>query len=93
MKFIIPKNYKLNTKLFGILDYSTAIFNLLIFILLFFILNIFIKNLKLKIFIIIITYFPIFLLSISFFYDESFIFVLYYILKFILSKKIILYTK
>ena len=29
MKFIIPQNYNFKNKIFGIIDYSTAIFNII----------------------------------------------------------------
>ena len=32
MKFIFPQNYKFNNKLFGIIDYSTAIVNIVWYI-------------------------------------------------------------
>ena len=48
MTFIIPQNYNFKSKLFGIVDYPTAIFNLVFFILLFLILKLFPFNLFLK---------------------------------------------
>lgn len=93
MLFIIPKNYKLKTKLLGLFDYSTAIFNIVIFILLFLLSNLIFNNIKIKIFIIITFYFPIFLFSLIGFNHESFIYVFYYIIKFLFNRKFYLYNK
>ena len=54
MKFIFPQNYNFNTKLFGILDYPTAIFNFIWWIIIFIITKIFILDLLTKIIIFII---------------------------------------
>ncbi len=93
MNFIIPRNYKLNIKLFGLFDYSTAILDLIILILLICLSNIIFNSIKLKVFIVIAIFFPIFLLSIFSFNQESFISVLHYIIKFIVNPKYILYDK
>ena len=55
MKFIFPQNYNFNTKLFGVLDYPTAIFNFIWWIIVFIITNLFVLDLLTKIIIFIVT--------------------------------------
>ena len=50
MKFIFPQNYNFKNKLLGIIDYSTAFFNLIIYGISFLILHLFLKNWSIKIF-------------------------------------------
>ena len=64
MKFIFPRNYKYKNKLFGIIDYSTAIINIVFYIIIYFLINLFFKKIKIKIFLFLLIYFPCFLLSI-----------------------------
>ncbi len=91
MKFIIPQNYDFSSKLLGVIDYSTAIFNIIWYIFVFCIVNFFIQTIFFKIFIFIIFCFPIFLFSIVGFNHENIIYVLLYIFKFAFSQKIYLY--
>ncbi len=93
MFFIIPKNYNLKPKLLGLFDYSTAVLNIIIFLITFFLLNLFFNNIKIKIFLIITLYFPIFLFSLIGFNHESFIYVIFYIVKFVYNRKFYLYIK
>ena len=79
MKFIFPQNFNFKNKLLGIIDYPTAIFNVIYFLLLFSICNLIISNLTLKIFILVIFYLPIFLLSIIDFNHESILYTFWYI--------------
>lgn len=93
MKFIFPQNYNFKTKLFGFIDYSTVIFNICWY----FLCYLFIKNLplsvNLKISVFIIFSFPIFLFSIIGFNHENFLVVIFYIIKFLLNRKIYFYSK
>lgn len=91
MKFIFPQNFNFKNKLFGIIDYPTAIFNIIYFFILLFLSNLFIKNINLKIFIIIFFYFPFFLLSIIDFNHENILYFFWYVIKFLLRPKIYLY--
>ena len=91
MKFIIPQNYDFSSKLFGFLDYSTAIFNIIWFALVFCIVSFIISNLYVKIFTIIILCFPVMLFSIIGFNHENVLYVLFYILKYLYKQKIYLY--
>ena len=91
MTFIIPQNYNFKSKLFGIVDYPTAIFDLVFFILLFLILKLFPFNLFVKSICLIIGYLPLFLISIFGFYNENFLFVFLYVLKYLISPKVYIY--
>jgi len=93
LKFIFPQNYKFSSKILGIIDYTTAIFDLIWGILVLIIINIFSFSLSLKIFLFIIFVFPILLISIVGFNGENVIFVLNYIIKYINRPKILLYKK
>ena len=64
MKFIFPKNYNFNSKLFGIFDYTTLIISIIYYFFIFSCCNLFLKNINLKIFIFISFCFPIFIFSI-----------------------------
>lgn len=91
MKFIIPQNYDFSSKLFGFLDYSTVIFNVIWFALVFCIVSFIISNLYVKIFTIIILCFPVMLFSIIGFNHENVLYVLFYILKYLYKQKVYLY--
>ena len=93
MKFIFPQNYNFNTKLFGTMDYPTAIFNLIWWLIIFFITNILNLNLLTKIIFFIIACFPILLISLFGFHQENIIYVFKYLFKFYKSCKIYLYKK
>ena len=82
MNFIFPKNYNFKNKLFGVIDYTTAIFNLILFLILFFIINSIFNNVTIKIFIIILFYFPIFLFSIIGSNNENILYTIFYLVKF-----------
>ena len=64
MKFIFPQNYDFSTKLFGLIDYSTAILNIVWSGLVFFIINIIFQSLNIKIFLFIILSLPVLLFSV-----------------------------
>ena len=93
MKFIFPQNYDFNTKLFGLIDYTTAILNVIWsgFILL--LVNIFFNSLNVKIFIFIIFSFPVLLFSIIGINGENIIYVASYLIKYFLKQKLYLYEK
>ena len=91
MKFIFPQNFNFKNKIFGIIDYPTAIFNVIYFCLIYVILNIFIPNITFKIIMIILLYLPIFLISIIDFNQENILYFLWYMLKFMFRPKIYLY--
>lgn len=91
MKFIIPQNYDFSGKLFGILDYSTAIFDVVWCLLVFCIVNFFGVNFYVKLFVVIILSFPVLLFSFIGFNHENILYVFFYIFKFFNSPKIYLY--
>lgn len=93
MKFIFPQNYNFKNKLFGFLDYSTILFNVLWDSFIFLIISIIFKNLSIKIFTFIIFCFPLLLLSFSGFNGENVVYVLLYIFRFQLKQKIFFYNK
>jgi len=93
MKFIFPQNYNFNTKLFGLLDYPTAIFNFIWWIIIFIITKLFIKDLFIKIIFFIITCFPILLISLFGFNQENIIYVFKYLIIFYKNTKLYLYKK
>ena len=93
MKFIIPQNYNFKNKILGIIDYSTAIFNIIWYLLIFIILTIIFNDWNIKIFLFISLCFPITLFSIVGFNGEPIVFVFKYIIKYIFRPKLYLYKK
>ena len=93
MKFIFPKNYDFKDKLFGIIDYSTAVLNVGWYAIVILISNIFLKNLQIKIFIFIVLCFPISLLSIVGFHGENIFYVFKYLFKYFSRQKLYFYSK
>ena len=51
MKFIFPQNYNFKNKLFGIIDYSSLIFNIIWDLIIFLFINLLFKNNNINIFI------------------------------------------
>ena len=93
MKFIIPQNYNFKNKIFGIIDYSTAFFNIMWYSLIFLILHILFKDWNIKIFLLISLCFPITLFSILGFNSEPIVYVFSYVIKYSLRPKLYLYKK
>ncbi len=93
LKFIFPQNYNFNNKLFGVIDYTTAIFNIVWFLIIFLLVNIFFSSLIIKIIIGIIFYFPVLLLSIIGFNGENIVYVFSYLFNFVKKQKIYFYNK
>lgn len=91
MKFIFPQNYEYKNKILGLIDYSTAIINLIFYIIIYFFVNLIFKKITMKIFVFVLICFPFFLLSIINNNNENIFLILKYIIKYIKSKKIILY--
>lgn len=91
MNYIFPTNYNFKNKLFGIIDYPTAIFNILYFLLVFFIFNNLFNQVNLKILFIVLFYFPIFLFSIVGFNHENILYCIFYIIKYLIKPKLYLY--
>ena len=93
MKFIIPQNYNFKSKIFGIIDYSTAFLNIIGYIIIFLIVNLIFKNWNIKIFLLISLCFPITLFSIVGFNGEPVLYVLSYTIKYLIKPKLYLYKK
>ena len=93
MKFIIPQNYNFQNKIFGIIDYSTAFFNIFCYAFVFIILNLIFNSWNIKIFLLISLCFPITLFSIVGFNGESVLYVFKYIIRYLLRPKLYLYKK
>lgn len=93
MKFIFPQNYHFQAKLFGLIDYGTAIFNMVYTILVFSILNFLFTSFQVKLSLLIIFVLPVFIISLTGFYRESIVSVLAYMIKFIINRKIYFYEK
>ena len=93
MKFIFPQNYDFNTKLFGLIDYSTAILNAIWSGFILIMINLLFKSISIKIFIFIIFSLPVLLFSIIGINGENIIYVGSYLLKYFLKQKIYFYEK
>lgn len=93
MKFIFPQNYNFSTKLFGLIDYKTAILNFIFWIFSFFISRIFNFNLLTTIIFFIIICLPLLLFSLFGFYQENIIYVFKYVFIYLKRNKIYLYKK
>lgn len=93
MKFIFPKNYTFKPKFLGLIEYSTAILDVIVAITLYFLLNLFIREISLKISLFIILILPIVLISILGINKESIITVFRYMFKYVKNSKIYLYYR
>ena len=93
MKFIFPQNYNLSPKIFGIIEYSAAIVDLVWAGLVFLIINFLIKSLSIKIFIFIILVFPVAIFSIVGVNGENLLYFLSYMIKYFIKQKVYLYDK
>lgn len=93
MKFIFPQNYKFNTKILGLIDYQTALLNVIWGGFIFLIVNLICNNLNIKIFLFIILVFPMLIFSIVGINGENLINVIIYMSKFIIKPKLMFYSK
>ena len=93
MKFIFPQNYNFKNKLFGFIDYTTVIVNVIWYVIVLVLLNLFIPSLEVKIFLFIILAFPLLLFSFSGINGENILFVGSYIFKFLFIQKLYFYKK
>lgn len=91
MHFVVPQNYNLGNKLFGFLDYSTCLFLVFFSIIIFAFLSLFPIEFIYKLAIFLILFFPLFILSVTGFYRENLVDVLFYMFKYLFSQKIYLY--
>ena len=93
MKFIFPQNYTFKNKIFGFIDYSVAIINLVWVIMIGGLLHIYIQDINIKVIVFILLCFPVFLLSISGIHGENIIYVFIYMFKFLIKQKLFFYAK
>ena len=93
MKFIFPQNYQFHTKILGLIDYKTAIFDVIWGGIIFEIINLLFSSFNLKIFIFIVFVFPVLIFSIIGVNGESFINLGIYIIKFSIRQKLLFYDK
>lgn len=93
MHFIFPKNYNFKPKLFGLIEYSTALIDSIIGFILFNLLNVLFESMTIKIYIFIGIFFPILLISILGISKESIASVFKYLLKYFYSQKIYIFKK
>lgn len=93
MKFIFPQNYNFTNKLFGFIDYTTVIINIILAILIYGILHLLIKKIILRISIFIVLFLPFFLISIIGFNHEKMLYILQYFYHYLKNPKIYVYKK
>lgn len=93
MKFIFPQNYTFKNKIFGFIDYSVVIINIIWIVIVGGVLHICIQDINIKVIIFILFCFPVFLLSISGIHGENIIYVFIYMFKFFIKQKLFFYTK
>lgn len=93
MKFIFPQNYNLKNKLFGFMDYSTLLINLIWIYLVYLISSLFINSFFVHISVIIILCLPLFLFSIFYIGNENLFNIIIYLIKYIISPKLYIFSK
>lgn len=93
MKFIFPKNYNFSTKILGLIDYPTAVFNLIWWLIIFIISKLIFSNLLHIVIFFIIMCFPVLLISLFGLYQENIIYVFKYLFLYFLRPKLYLYKK
>lgn len=93
MKFIFPQNYDFSTKLFGLIDYSTAILNIIWSGFILILINVIFESLNIKIFLFIIFSFPVLLFSMIGINGENILYVFSYLIKYIVKQKLYFYEK
>lgn len=93
MNFIFPQNYDFNSKLFGIIDYATAIIDLIWAGIVFILLNLFFKSIRIKIFIFIILVLPVTIISIVGINGENMLNVITCIFKYLFKPKLLFFNK
>jgi len=93
MHFIIPKNYDFKAKLFGIIDYSTALLNGVWAGILYVFVKFLFSALSTKIYCFAGLFLPFFLFTIFGTNNENIISVSVYVIKFYQKQKIFLYQK
>ena len=93
MKFIFPQNYNFTNKLFGFIDYTTIILNIIWGLLIFSFVYFFIPNITLKIGLFIVLFLPFALFSIIGFNHERILYILIYLYFYVSRPKMYLFKK
>ena len=93
MNFILPKNYKFKPKLFGLLDYQTALLNCIWGGFLFGFVNLFFTAISTKVYLFIGAFVPFLLFSIIGIHNENLLSVIVYMLKYYKNQKLYLFKK
>lgn len=93
MNFILPKNYKFKPKLFGLIDYQTAVLDSVWAGILYVLVNLFFTSISTKLYIFIGLFVPFLLFSIVGVHNENIVSVFIYILKYYNHQKIYLFKK
>lgn len=93
LKFIFPQNYSFKNKLFGIIDYTTILLNVLWCSFVFLIVFLIFKDWSFRIFLLITFSFPLILFSIVGFQGENILNVFSYLFHFIFCQKLFFFKK
>ena len=93
MKFVFPQNYNLKTKIFGFVDYQSAVLDAIWMGIVFLLVNIFFNSLDVQICVFIVLVFPVVILSVVGINGENIIYVLMYVLRYTFRQKVFLYDK
>lgn len=93
MNFIFPQNYNFKYKLFGIIDYISAIINLIWGGIIYILINFFFRSIQIKIFMFIIFVLPVLIISIVGINGENILNVFIYIIKFLIKPKLMIFNK
>lgn len=93
MKFVIPQNYKFKNKILGIVDYPTAVFNILWNLAIYSFLKNMSLSISIRIFIFSTLSFPVLLLTIIGFNNESPIYAVRYIFRYLIRPKVYLFKR
>lgn len=93
MNFIFPSNYNFKNKLFGIIDYTSVIINIIWYIFVYCLINLIFTDFNLKVIVFISLCLPFLIFTIINNRNENVLFVLLYIVKFFCNRKIYFYRK
>ena len=93
MQFIFPSNYNFKHKLFGIIDYSTAIINVIWYLFVFCLVNLIFSNINLKIIFFSVFSIPFFIFSIINNRNGNILIVFIYVFKFLFKPKLYFYKE
>lgn len=93
MNFIIPKNYKFKPKLFGLIDYQSAVLDCVWAGILYVLVNFIFTTISIKIYFFIAFFLPVLLFSIVGINHENIVSIAIYIIKFYKNQKVYLYKK